>query len=151
MPNPCTFNVTEPTEGAAKNWIITFGAALVPVIVRMNSLPYWLFGGVILLFNLFVVLLPFKRPLQVTIDTGTRQLQYVYENFLGHQGTLTLQLDHVRGYYERERYSRFKFGWHLVLYNQWGLYQKLSFKEGDGYTQEQLDAIVKLVHACKTV
>jgi hypothetical protein len=151
MPTPKIFTATEPTESAAKNWIITFGAALVPIIVRINSLPYWIFGAVILLFNIFVVLLPFKRPLQVSIDMSVKQLHYVYENFLGHEDTLTLSLNHVRGYYERERFSRLTFGWHLVLYNHWGVYHKLSLKEGDGYTQEQLDEIVKLVHACKAV
>ncbi|WP_342644672.1 hypothetical protein [Mucilaginibacter sp. CSA2-8R] len=149
MPDTYHFPVTEPTDSAAKNWVITIGPALVPVIVRFNSLPYWIFGAVILLFNVFVTLLPFKRPLQVSIDTDARQLHYVYENLAGHEHTLTLNLRNIRGYYERERQSRLTFEWHLVLYNQWGLYKKLSIKEGNGYTHEQLDQIVKLINRCK--
>lgn len=149
MPNTYNFPATEPTDSAAKNSLITVGPALVPVIVRFNSLTYWIFGAVILLFNFFVILLPFKRPLHINIDTDARQLHYVYENLASRQKTLTLDLSNIRGYYERERLSRLTFGWHLVLYNHWGLYQKLSIKEGNGYTQEQLDQIVKLANRFK--
>lgn len=150
MPNQCDFFTTEPSKGASVWWLAAIAMSCIPVVINSHSLlPHLMMAVVILAINLFIVLLPFKRPLQVTIDTDAKQLQYRYENCFGREGVLIINLGHVSGYYEREMFGKFKSGWHLVLYNHWGLYQKLSLKEGDGYTQEQLDEMVKLVHQCK--
>lgn len=149
MPNHCTFQTTEPTTGASVWWLAAIGMSCIPVVINSHSLPHLVMAAIILAINLLIVLLPFKRPLQVTIDTDAKQLRYRYENCFGREDVLIITLGHVRGYYEREKFGRLNSGWHLVLYNHWGLYQQLSLKESDGYTQEQLDQIVKLVHECK--
>jgi hypothetical protein len=152
MPNQYDFFTTEPSTGASVWWLAAIAMSCIPMVINShNLLPHLMMAVVILAINLFIVLLPFKRPLQVTIDTEAKQLHYRYENCFGREGVLIINLGHVWGYYEREMLGKFKTGWHLVLYNHWGLYRKLSIKEGDGYTQEQLDQIVKLVHQCKAV
>jgi len=117
-----------------------------------NSLFLCIALSIVLAASVFAFgVLPHKTPVSINIYAFERILQYEYINCWGKQHTLKIDLTDPHGYYERERFTRYAGGMHLILYNGFNFYKRVSIKEDpvNGYNKEQLDEIVALMHQLK--
>ena len=143
------FLTNKSTTSFLQIWLMIPIMVGIPLLRFPHNLISLLFAVSLTLIILLFVILPFKRPLQVRIDTYTKQLHYLYQNCFGAEQTLIVDLQNVDGYFERKRLGKLQANWRLVLLNGKGLYRKLSLEENNGYTRDQLESIMQLVQDCK--
>lgn len=144
-----SFSTTKSTTTYFQIWLSLPIMVGIPLLRSSFQMVDLLMAVALTLIIVVFVILPFKRPLHIRIDADTRQLYYVYQNCFGVEQMLTIDLKNVQGYYESKRFWKLQANWRLVLYNQKGLYNKLTLEEGNGYTKEQLDSIMQLVEDCR--
>lgn len=151
MEDPQVFLPTGILLTTSRKWILSL--LLFPLLAVLMHLymPELTFVVPVVAVITIVSILLSKQPLNVTISSRFKTLQYTYENCWGRNHTITVDLTCAAGHYEFEQFDRNNFGWHLLLYNGNYFRNRVSLKQKErgGFTKKQLDEMVALVHQYK--
>jgi len=119
-------------------------------LIRIHNLHEFTLFESINLSILVLIVCTNKAPISVSISTLTKTLVYTYTNSWAQTKYTTVELDQAGGAYKYD-VSKTGGAWKLVLYNDNIFKNRISIRAStaNGYSEEQLDEIVRLIHQCK--
>jgi hypothetical protein len=125
---------------------------LIALLMRATSTPNAIIpiSALIIIFILVAFLV--KKPVSITISTADKTLLYSYKDFLGKEHEITVDLSNAGGGYKYELFSKVSSGWRLLIYNGNYFHNRVSIEQREGgFSKEQLDEIVELIHECRNL
>ncbi|KIO76008.1 hypothetical protein TH53_17465 [Pedobacter lusitanus] len=153
LSDPRVFLPDRKSSGLLRKWIyyltfllITFLFSFLYIRNRHESI---VFVSIFIIITVIIILTN-KEPVSLSISIINKTLTYTYSNSWGQTRCTTVDLKHAGGFYKYD-ISKAGSAWKLVLYNDSIFRNRISIRArtAGGYSEEQLDEIVALVHQCK--
>ena len=157
MPNPQVFLPNSSTKPQSSLFKKIFSYAFVALMIFISVMRtvstnggFIILGATAIMFA--VVALFVRRPVSITVSVEEHTLQYIYKNIIGSEKTITVDLSNAVGTYKYELFSKVSSGWRLLLYNGNYFNNRVSIEQrAGGFSKEQLDEIVALIHQCQNL
>lgn len=157
MPESQTFLPNGKPLSIIYFWLIPFGLAALILIIEGVSIVNII--TVILVIGIYSLdILPYKKPVSITISTIDKILQYRYRNCWNQNRLLTVDLNtasislkHRLVNLNYRLFGKIKFRWRLLLYKDNYFHNRVVIKQDDevGYSKEQIDHMFNLINQCK--